>query len=49
MLKRIYLQKLEDNLMSADLLSYPTNGSGVDPGSLVSVSCVGLLRMAPPC
>ena len=32
--------KIEDNLMSADLLSYITNGSGVDPGSLVRISCV---------
>ena len=32
--------KIGDNLTSADPLSYTTNGSGVDPGSLVSVSCV---------
>ena len=31
---------MEDNLTSADPLSYITNGFGVDPGSLVSVSCV---------
>ena len=31
---------MEDNLTSADLLSYTTNGSGVDLGSLVSGSCV---------
>ena len=28
--------KMEDNLTSADPLSYSTNGSEVDPGSLVS-------------
>ena len=32
--------KMEDNLTSADPLSYTTNGSGIDLGSLVSVSCV---------
>ena len=32
--------KMEDNLTSADQLSYTTNRSGVDPGSLVGVSCM---------
>ena len=31
---------MEDNLTSADPLSYTTNGSRVDLGSLISVSCV---------
>ena len=31
---------MENNLTSADPLSYTTNGSGVDPVSLISVSCV---------
>ena len=36
----IGIGKMEENLISAESLSYSTNGSQGDRGSLVSVSCV---------
>ena len=39
--------KMEDNLTSADSLSYTTNGFGVDLGSLVSASLACITQPQP--